>query len=992
MSERAASNENQSRLPRPYGRWIDRNKAISFRFDGHAFTGFEGDTLSTALWANGVRVLGRSFKYHRARGISSLSGIDTNCMVEDDHSTNLRGDLLPLREGLDVRAVNTLGGAQNDVLRILGRFHAFTPVGFYYKAFHTPKSLFPFYERFLRRLGGLGRVNTTEPIKHTPKRYDFCDVLVAGAGPAGLSAAVAAAKQGAKVLLIDENPALGGSLNYHAVADSNAETILKDLLAQVTASPSIVARTSTIAVSHDADNWVALLDAEALTKVRARTVVYANGCYEQPAVFRNNDLPGVMLMTAARRLVHLYAVAPFKNAVVLAANAEAYEGALDLHRAGLEVQAIVDLRPAGEKSEVGRAADEAGIHIHRGACIYEAIPSAGARGVSAVTICRLDDQGRPRPETAEREACDGIAMSVQFTPADGLLRQAGTVMRYEPALEQFVPDKCPSFVFAAGKVNGVFDLAARVADGAAAGEEAVAALNSMATQKTARPVRQNGAHSHPYPIFPHPKGGECVDLDEDLQVKDIETAFAEGFDSVELLKRYSTFGMGPSQGKHSNLNALRILSRLRGENMTGQRGPTARPYVRPVPLSHLAGRIFTPRYGTNLNAWHEQQGAEFTYVGAWLRPKFYRVQGRAEDICTAAEAIAVRRSVGIIDVGTLGKLEVFGPDAAKFLECTYTGEYARMKPGTTRYGVMCDEAGTIINDGVIARLAEDRFYVTATTTGVEAVFREMRRNALVWKHDVFITDATHQYGAVSLAGPKSRELLAAVTGIAVTDADFPHLASRQAEIAGVPARIFRLGFVSKVGYEIHVPADGAQVVWNALMREGAPYDIRPCGVEAQRILRLEMGHFIVGQDTDALTNPYELGLEWALKMQKAFFIGQRSLRALKNKPIERKLAAFILDKKDEECVPAGNHLVILNGDIAGRVTSIHRSPILNRFIGLAYVRPEQAQPGAEINIRSRGGKIVSATIALTPFFHEDSAGPESGATAAHTAPAERTQK
>ena len=981
------------RLPEPYGRWLDRQRRITFRFEGETYTGYAGDTLSTALWANGVRVLGRSFKYHRPRGIWGLSGIDANVLVEDAASTNVRGDHLALRDGMDLRAVNTVGGVRNDALRILGHFGALTPVGFYYKAFHTPKWLFPLYEKVLRGLGGLGRINAALPIKHTPKRCAFCDVLVVGGGPSGLSSAIAAARHGAEVLLVDENPYLGGSLQYRC--GGGAESPLNGLKEQVAALPSITCRVSTVAVSHDADNWVALVDDQAMTKVRARTVVYACGCHEQPAVFRNNDLPGVMLAGAAQRLLHLYAVRPFRTAVILAANPEAYETALDLHHAGVAVRAVADPRPEGESSAVAGAVADAGIPVRTGTCIYEAIPLWGNRGVAAAAICALDGHGVPRPETAgprgslaraECVACDGIVMGVGYAPADGLLRQAGGRMRYEAALNQFVPEELPSAVYAAGKVNGLFDLAARMADGAAAGEEAAAALGLFPTPQTARPARPAIPHSHPYPIYPHPKGHAFVDLDEDVQVKDIEMAFQEGFDSIELLKRYSTFGMGPSQGKHSNLNALRILARLRCEDLALHRLPTARPYAQPVPLSHLAGRIFTPYSRTTLHAWHERHGAEFTFVGSWLRPKYYRVEGHTEEACIAVESLHVRQNAGLIDVGTLGKLEVNGPDAAAFLERTYTGAYASMKVGTARYGLMCDDTGVIINDGIIARLAEDRFYVTATTTGVEAVYREMRRNALAWQCNCVIADVTSSYGAISLAGPRSRDVLASVADIATTGAGFPHLGVRQTMIAGVPARVLRLGFVSKLGCEIHVPSDGAPVVWDTLMRAGAAHDIGACGVEAQRLLRLEMGHFIIGQDTDALTHPYELGMDWALKMDKPYFIGQRSLRVLNRRPIERRLVGFVLNKDGEDNVPgrisrirligqgvatpcpAENHLVIANGDIAGRVTSIYRSPSLRQVIGLAYVAPSQVQPGAEIHIRSHGGEMVKATVVQTPFY------------------------
>ena len=964
------SPEIPERLPLPYGSCLDRNTRIHFRFEGEPCEGFGGDTLSTALWASGARVLGRSFKYHRPRGVFSLSGIDANVLVEDSDTTNIRGDRTPVHEGMDVRAVNTLGGVRRDLLRVLGRLEAFTPVGFYYKAFHTPRSLYPLYESMLRRLGGLGRVNAAKPIEHTAKRYAFCDVLVVGAGASGMAAAVAASARGARVLLVGNDLHRGGCLRYHKAQDPKVLETLARLESQLAGQPLIEWRASTTAVSHDADLWVALDDAKTLTKVQARAVVYATGCYEQPAVFRNNDLPGVMLLGAAQRLVHEYAVRPCEAAVVFAARLESYEAALDLSRAGVAVRAIVDPGVTVLPEALAEALASAQIPIRTKTCVYEAIPLSGEGGVAAAVICALDPQGVPQPESAEPIPCDGVLLGVAQTPADALLRQAGACMRYDATQEQFVPEQLPERVYAVGSVNGVHDLDVRIADGRAAGEAVAISLGFSSGPAPSRPARTQTRQSHPYPIFPHSKGHECLDLDEDLMLKDVQRAVAEGFDRVELLKRYSAFGMGPSQGKHSNLNVLRVLARLRGETLEGHRAPTARPYVQPVPLSHLAGRIFTPRLRTTIHRWHEADGAEFTWVGAWLRPKYYRVQGRTEEQCIADEATAARCCVGLIDVGTLGKIEVSGPDAALFLEYMNTGRYADLPPGKAGYGLMCDESGVVINDGIIARLSEEQFYVTTTTTGADAIFLEMRRNALSWKHRVTLVHATHQFGAVSVAGPASRALLAGLVKIDMGEDAFPHMAVRSAEIAGVPVWMLRVGFAGKLGYEVHMPASGALQVWSALMEAGAECGARPCGVEAQRLLRLDMGHFLIGQDTDALTHPYEIGMGWTVKMDKPFFIGQRSLRILSGKPRERQLVGFVLSLPGEGNRPAENHLIIREGRMAGRITSIGRSPALGRTVGLAYVEPDQTTPGTELFIRSHNGGMVSATVAHPPFVGE----------------------
>lgn len=979
-----------NRLPPQPGEWIDRDRPLRFRFEGEEYTGYAGDTLSSALHANGVRLLGRSFKYHRPRGLFSLANHDCNALMQDGSRLNLRADVTPLWDGADFRAVNTAGGVQSDRARIIDQLGAFLPVGFYYKAFHKPRFLFPFAERQMRAMAGLGAVDLNRPRVRTPKAYDFCDVLVIGAGPAGLSAAIAAAERSAKVVLVDENPHPGGSLGYQWVeADSRgtraestgsvrpANSRLDSLLKRARECPNLEIRPSTVAAGHYADHLVALVDAQRLTKMRARSVVIATGCCEQPAVFGNNDLPGVMLASAAQRLIHLYAVKPFDHGVVLAANADGYRAALHLRQCGVKVRAIADLRPDGEPSEIGRQVADAHIPVLAGHAVYEAIPASHGNSIGSVVLCPLDERGRPRPAEALTLPCDGIAMSVGWAAADGLICQAGGRMAYAEALHQFVPDSLPPGLFAAGRVNGVHLLAEQIADGERAGREAAAYGRSTTpirphAQTPSRPNSPTGEAppSHPYPVFPHPTAKCFVDLDEDVQYKDLVNAAQEGFDSAELLKRYSTYGMGPSQGKTANINALRILAKIKGRPVGEIGATTARPFYHPVPLSHLAGRGFHPRRLTPLHAWHEAHGAEFMDAGEWKRPAHYvrsRELAERQDVIEA-EVRTVREQVGLIDVGTLGKLEVSGPDAAEFIERIYAGRFAKMRVGTTRYGLMCDETGVIIDDGVVARLAEDRFYVTTTTTASGSVYREMQRWAILWGLNVVLVNATGHYAAMNLAGPRSRRLLSALTDLDLTEERFPYLGVREGEILGVPARLLRVGFVGELGYEIHVPAYSARRVWEGLMEAGQESGIRPFGVEAQRVLRLEKGHIIVGQDTDGLTTPFEAHLGWAVKMDKRFFVGQRSLAILARKESTRRLVGFTLPASYAGPMPKECHLVMEGREIRGRVTSIAFSPTLGQVIGLAYVHSSQAAPGAVFSIQVDDGTRVTATVAETPFY------------------------
>jgi sarcosine oxidase, subunit alpha len=458
-----------------------------------------------------------------------------------------------------------------------------------------------------------------------------------------------------------------------------------------------------------------------------------------------------------------------------------------------------------------------------------------------------------------------------------------------------------------------------------------------------------------------------------LQLKDFYHAAQEGFDNIELLKRYTTVGMGPSQGKHSNMNAIRVLAKIKGLPIDAIGTTTARPFFHPIALSHLAGRSFYPERVTPLHARHERLKAKFMQAGTWLRPEFYQVSGQTKDQAVRAEVRAVRERVGLIDVGTLGKLEVYGPDAGEFLERIYTGRFANMKVGTTRYALMCDEAGVMIDDGVVARLAEQQFYFTTTTPGSATVYRELTRLNTMWRLNVGIVNVTGHYAAVNVAGPRSRAVLAPLADFDISEAAFPYLGVREGAIAGVAARLLRVGFVGELGYEIHVPADRGAALWDVLMQHGERHGIAPFGVEAQRLLRLEKAHVIIGQDSDGLTTPFEAACGFAVKMDKPFFIGQRSLKIVQQKPLRQTLVAFTLPQDHDSPMPKECHLVIRDGAIAGRVTSVAFSEALGRGIGLAFVEPAMAAIGNTFTIRVDGGVLVEATVVKPPFYDPESA-------------------
>ena len=949
------------------GEWLDRSRPLEFRFEGGRCQGFDGDTICSALAAAGVMTLGRSFKYHRRRGLLSAANHDSNAIFQIGDRPSVRGDVTPLAAGMEIAAVNTFGGLEHDRARVIDRLAPLLPVGFYYKAFYG-KRLAARWERMFRALTGLGSVRLDAPREPTPKRYAFCEVLVVGGGPSGLCAALEAAAAGARVLLVEESARLGGSTLHGRALEPGRVELLATLVDRVRGEPRIEVLCSTYAAGYYDDHWVALAEPQRLSKVRARAVVLATGVIEQPTVFRNNDLPGILLASGAQRLLHRYAVAPGARACIVTANQDGYRAALDLAAQGVELRAVVDLR-AGADPELQANLRAANIEVLEGWAPYQAAAAAGG-ALGTVDVAPLGaSAGAVDAARLRRLDCDALLLSTGWAPALQLAAQAGARLVFDESLQQHRATGLPQGLFIAGRAAGVFDFATRMADGLRAGGQAAAAARGLAPPGIAAPAPGTAAPetvaSHAFAIIDHPRGKNFVDFDEDLQVKDLEHAAQEGFDSVELMKRFSTVGMGPSQGKHANVNAVRVLARKRGVAVGALGLTTARPMYHPVPLKLLAGRSFYPERKTPLDSRHSALGAVWMPAANWRRPEYYARPGLARDQCIREEVRAVRERVGLIDVGTLGKIEIFGPDAGLFLDRVYAGRYSDLKVGMTRYGLMLDESATIIDDGVVGRLGEQRYYFTTTTSGSATVFRELLRWNALWGLQCALVNVTGHRAAVNIAGPQTRAVLQGLTEIDLGEAAFPYLAVREGQVAGVPARLLRVGFVGEVGYEVHSPWGGAARVWDALAAAGRHAGLRVFGVEAQRVLRLEKGHLIVSQDTDGLSNPIEAASMWAVKMQKPFFVGQRSLRILEARGPKQLLTGLEIPG---EQLPRESHLIIEAGEIASRLTSVARSAALGRTIALAMLRPDLAVTGRELTIRADAGAMVPARVVPTPFY------------------------
>jgi sarcosine oxidase subunit alpha len=984
-----------------------RAGSIRFTFDGRVLYGCEGDTLASALLANDVHLVARSFKYHRPRGILSAGSEEPNALVTvrrdaAHHTPNLCATTVELYEGLAAHSQNRWPSLAFDTGAVATLVGPFIPAGFYYKTFMWPRGAWKaLYEPYIRAAAGLGRAPELPDPDRYAQRFAHCDVLVVGAGAAGIAAALAAARGGARVILCDEQAEAGGFLLTETGATQgerldgiDAGTWLKRQLAELAAFRRVRVMTRTTAFGWYPHNLLGLCERltdhlatpppgqprERLWQVRAREVVLATGAIERPLVFPGNDRPGIMLAAAARTYLNRYAVLPGRKVAVVTACDAAYRAALELAAAGAKISVIADIRSHvdGALPTLARAA---GLPVRTGMTV---VGTAGRLRVSAITLAPLDTRGVPGTAT-ERFNCDLILMSGGFTPNVSLFSQARGKLKWDETINSFVPGATTERLRPAGACRGLFTLVATVADGTAAGEQTVrdARLPHGGEVREVAAAVTDAAMAGHLGALPRPPGATSkafVDWQNDVTTFDLELATREGFRSVEHVKRYTTTGMATDQGKTSNLNALGVVAGMLGDTVPQVGLTTFRPPYTPVTFGTFAGRargdLLDPVRTTPIHRWAHEHGAVFEDVGQWKRARYFPRPGEDLHAAVARECQAVRSGCGLFDASTLGKIEVSGPDAASFLERMYVNAWSNLAVGRCRYGILLRDDGFIYDDGVVARLATDRFHVTTTTGGAARVLALMEDYLQTeWPQlDVWLTSTTEQWAVIAVQGPHARRVLAGlVEGIDLSPAALPHMGVTAGRIGGVPLMLMRVSFTGELGFELNVPADRGQAIWELIAAAGASHGITPYGTETMHVLRAEKGYIIIGQDTDGTLTPDDAGLSWAIGKAKPDFLGKGALqRAALREPGRRQLVGLAtLDPRI--VLPEGAQIMEQAGLLPptrplGFISSAYHSATLARSIALGLVAGGRARLGATLFVQTLKGEVPVQVTA--PVFYD----------------------
>ncbi|KNG95354.1 sarcosine oxidase subunit alpha family protein [Pseudaestuariivita atlantica] len=970
------------RLPQG-GRLIDRRKPRTFRFNNRAMRGMKGDTLASALLASDQMLVGRSFKYHRPRGIVASGAEEPNALVNlgtgDRFEPNQRATTTELFDGLVAKSQNHFPSLDFDIGVVNDALSKFLSAGFYYKMFIHPRPFWKHvYEPFIRQSAGLGKAPDAEArdVDTYEHMYAHVDVLVVGGGVAGLQEARAAGEAGKEVLLIEQTAHWGGRapVDGGSVGGGPVDKWVDETVAALAEMPNVRMRLRMMGAGvydHSyALGYERVSDHQPgndaprhrLWRIRATEIVTATGAIERPLSFAGNDIPGVMLASAVRDYVVNYGVTPGRRVAIATNNDDAYRTALALADAGVGVPVIVDARSEG--GPLAEAARDRGIRVEFGMGVGRLL---GGKRVTGVGICRMDSDGSALHEIA----CDAVAMSGGWSPVVHLWSHCGGKLNWNETRAHFAPDpaRAPTgadgqaFVRAAGAASGALTLP-EILDGAEDWEEAPLS-----------PVWQMPAQAEKAL-----QGKSWLDFQNDVKVSDVRLAAREGYESVEHTKRYTTLGMATDQGKLSNINGLAVLADALHKDIPAVGTTTFRPPYTPISMGAIAGEargaLFQPIRRTPMHDWHDAHGADWEPVGAWRRPYAFVQNGEDVHDAVMREVTNTRQNLGLLDASTLGKLIVKGPDAGRFLDMMYTNMMSTLKPGRCRYGLMCSENGFLIDDGVVARIDDETFLCHTTTGGADRIHGHMEDwlQCEWWDWKVWVVNATEQFAQVGVVGPNARKVLEKLGGMEVSADALPFMAWADGEIGGFRARVYRISFSGELSYEIAVDAGQGQAFWDALMEAGEEFGVMPYGTEALHIMRAEKGFIMIGDETDGTVIPQDLGLNWAISKKKEDYLGKRAQeRDHMTDPDRWQLVG--LETLDGSVLPDGAYAVEAGWNdndqrrVQGRVTSTYHSPTLGRGIAMGLVRHGPDRMGEVLDFPVPGGTTVRAKI-VDPVFYD----------------------